>query len=53
MLVVSGYLDGQLEARLADNPHVRGVFRKPFDVFAFADTVARIVRGEQAGELST
>ena len=45
ILVVSGYLDARVEARLAEHAHVRGVFRKPFDIFAFAETVVRIVGG--------
>lgn len=43
ILVVSGYLDAELERRLADHAHVRGVFRKPFDVFSFAETVSGLV----------
>jgi CheY-like chemotaxis protein len=39
-LVVSGYLDPQLEARLRALSVVRGIFKKPFDVFRFA-TAAR------------
>lgn len=43
VLVVSGYLDARSERELADRPGVRGVFRKPFDVFAFAEKAASVV----------
>jgi CheY-like chemotaxis protein len=43
VLVVSGYLDPHTERVLAAHRHVRGIFRKPFDVFAFAETARRIV----------
>ena len=43
VLVVSGYLDARSERDLASRPGVRGVFRKPFDVFAFAEKAAEVV----------
>jgi CheY-like chemotaxis protein len=41
-IVISGYLDGAVMARLGALPHVREVMRKPFDLLAFAETVRRI-----------
>ena len=46
VLVVSGYLDPHLERDLQGQRLVRGVFRKPFDVLAFADLAQRIARGD-------
>lgn len=43
VIVVSGYLDADTERALAAHGHVRGVFRKPFDVFSFAETARRLV----------
>ncbi|MEM7202784.1 MAG: response regulator [Planctomycetota bacterium] len=43
VLIVSGYLDGDLERRLADRPSVVGVFRKPFDVFVFAERAREVL----------
>lgn len=48
VLVVSGYLDARCERELAANAAVRGVFRKPFDVFAFAEKALQVV-AEAAG----
>ena len=45
VLVVSGYLDARSERDFAARPGVRGVFRKPFDVFEFAEKAAEVVRG--------
>ncbi len=39
VVVVSGYIDGKLEAALGSLRCVRSVLRKPFDVFAFAQLV--------------
>lgn len=47
-LVISGYLDSGVMARLGALPYVRGVLRKPFDLLRFAETVQQLVRG--AGE---
>jgi CheY-like chemotaxis protein len=46
VLVISGYLDERIERELSALDEVRGVFRKPFDVFAFADTAVRLIRGD-------
>jgi CheY-like chemotaxis protein len=50
VLVVSGYLDAHTERALTAHRHVRGVFRKPFDVFAFAEAARRIVAPEREVE---
>lgn len=50
VLIVSGYLEAELERRLVDSAIVRGVFRKPFDVGKFAAS-ARAIAGTSA-ELS-
>lgn len=47
VVVVSGYLDGRAEARLAQLPFVREVLRKPFDLLRFAATVERLCSGER------
>jgi len=49
VLVVSGYLDARSERDLAARPGVRGVFRKPFDVFAFAARAAGVVAESRPG----
>ncbi len=41
-LVISGYLDAAIEARLAQLPFVRTVLRKPFDLMAFAQLVREL-----------
>lgn len=41
-MVVSGYLDGSIERRLAALPFVREVLRKPFDLMRFAETARRL-----------
>lgn len=38
-MVISGYLDPQIEVRLAALPFVCAVLRKPFDLLAFAEQV--------------
>jgi len=51
VLVISGYLDAEIERQLRGHAAVRGVFRKPFDVFSFAEAVQRLVRSaDEAGE---
>lgn len=55
VLVVSGYIDSLIERDLAAHEVVRGVFRKPFDVFAFAAEAAELAgcpRSAEAGEAS-
>ena len=42
-VVVSGYLDAAVEARLAELPFVHEVLRKPFDLLRFAATVRQLV----------
>ena len=48
VLVVSGYLDARSEREFAARPGVHGVFRKPFDVFAFAEKAAEVVAATSA-----
>ncbi|MFY9343734.1 MAG: response regulator [Planctomycetota bacterium] len=43
-VVVSGYLDDAVRARLARLPFVRETLRKPFDLFVFARAVLALVR---------
>ena len=55
VLVVSGYIDSLIERDLTSQDVVRGVFRKPFDVFAFAAEAANLAgcaRSAEAGEAS-
>lgn len=40
-IVISGYVDEAVRARLARLPFVREVLRKPFDLLAFANLVRR------------
>lgn len=49
VVVVSGFIDAAVEARLAGAPVVELVLRKPFDVLEFAQSVAALARngGEQ------
>lgn len=42
-IVISGYLDNTIEARLRAMPFVREVLRKPFDLLVFAGVVRRLV----------
>ncbi len=42
VVVISGFLDNRLEEELRGHSHVREVFRKPFDVFQFAEFAAQI-----------
>lgn len=60
-MVISGYLDDAIEARLRELPFVRQTFRKPFDLLLFAETVRRLAgkaveaasrRGGEAGGIS-
>ena len=46
-VVISGYLDAEVEAELASNPAVRLVLRKPFDVVEFAETVGVLARSQR------
>ena len=41
-IVISGYLDTKIEARLRSMPFVLEVLRKPFDLLVFAGVVRRI-----------
>jgi CheY-like chemotaxis protein len=45
VMVVSGYVDEGTVERLAAQPAVRAVLRKPFDLRAFARQAAEIARG--------
>lgn len=47
-LVVSGYLDAGVRARLERYPRLCGVLAKPFDVLRFGDRVVRLLAGEAA-----
>lgn len=47
VVVVSGYLDGPIEAQLRTMSFVREVLRKPFDLLGFAAIVRRLLA--QAG----
>lgn len=50
-LVISGYLDAPIEARLAALPFVREVLRKPFDLMAFAARVGVLAQPDgRAGD---
>lgn len=49
-VVVSGYLDAAIEHRLQRLPFVVDVFRKPFDLLAFAGRVAELVATRSAGD---
>ena len=44
-VVISGYLDRHIEARLYELPFVRAVMRKPFDLFVFGDCVRDLAAG--------
>jgi CheY-like chemotaxis protein len=44
VIVVSGYVDAEVERRLAALPMVRAVLRKPFDLLRFADLVRTWLR---------
>ena len=48
-VVVSGYLDAAVEARLAGFDFVHAVLKKPFDLFVFADLVARLAKTGRSG----
>lgn len=41
-MVISGYLDSAIEARLRALPFVKDVMRKPFDLLLFSATVRRL-----------
>lgn len=48
-IVISGYLDSGIEARLRTMPFVQEVLRKPFDLLVFAALVRRLVaQGEES-----
>lgn len=48
-IVISGYLDSAIEARLRTMPFVQEVLRKPFDLLVFAALVRRLVaQGEKS-----
>ncbi|MBM3963175.1 MAG: response regulator [Planctomycetes bacterium] len=50
-IVISGFVDEAVRARLARLPFVRAILRKPFDLLAFARTVRSIAEaaaGEEA-----
>ena len=49
VLVISGYVDEFAEDDLLANPHVRRVFRKPFDVRAFVEVADDLARGRGGG----
>jgi two-component system response regulator FixJ len=49
-LVVSGHLDPAVEDEVRLYPQLRGIWRKPFDVFAFANRVRELLRAPAAGE---
>ncbi|MBL8750523.1 MAG: response regulator [Planctomycetes bacterium] len=49
VVVVSGYVDSEMEERLARWPFVRAVLRKPFDLIEFA-TLVRSLLGAQSLE---
>lgn len=49
VLVVSGYVDAAIHARLQRSSHLRGVLRKPFDVMKFADHALEIARPRGQG----
>jgi DNA-binding response OmpR family regulator len=42
VVVISGYLDSAIEARLRALPFVKDVMRKPFDLLVFAAAVRRL-----------
>ena len=46
VVVISGYLDSHIEARLAELPFVHEVMRKPFDLLVFAAVVRRLAAAE-------
>ncbi len=50
VVVVSGYVDSEVEEQLARWPFVRAVLRKPFDLIEFAALVRNLVGSE--GEAS-
>lgn len=49
VIVVSGFLDAKTQEELDAVPLVRAVFRKPFDVFAFAARVVEVASGAKSG----
>ncbi len=51
-LVISGYLDSEVEAALRRHPSVCDVLRKPFDVVAFASQVEDLAAGTTQPETS-
>ena len=49
VIVVSGFLDSETHEQLDAEPLVRAVFRKPFDVFAFAARVGEVAACAKGG----
>lgn len=49
-MVISGYLDANIEARLRAMPYVHEVMRKPFDLLVFAGVVRRLAAMGGAAE---
>lgn len=49
VVVVSGYLDAGVRARLAALPFVRDALSKPFDLLAFAERVRDLVARDGGG----
>ena len=47
-LVISGYLDARIEARLRELPFVHDILRKPFDLLVFAAVVRRLAGSESS-----
>lgn len=50
-LVISGYVDEFVERELMAHPHVRRVFRKPFDVRGFTEVADRLARGKNIDDV--
>ena len=48
VMVISGYLDVAVRARLERYPRLCGVLAKPFDVLRFGERVAALLAGERA-----
>jgi CheY-like chemotaxis protein len=50
VVVISGFLDAAVQARLTRHRCLRGVFAKPFDILHFASRVAQLAGALPAGE---
>ena len=48
-IVVSGWLDAEVEEELRRYPRLLGIWRKPFDVFEFARKIRDLARQDHAG----